>query len=268
MAPYTARTCSADQVSLGGLHRRRQGRPRRQRTGLAGGRTTACTHEDAGTVTVLYSHGTKIGTIRTPHLGQPGYGRHAGQPGKGDNMGFTMTSGDSNGDGKKPTSPSTPTGDAFVTVVKGAAAGLSFCERRGVDPELDRGARASASRRRVGRQPAVRELQGRRSAGAGGRRRPARTTERARSRSLYSTSSGLTGTGSKAFSQSTSGVPEFRQAGDGSAASSAGSAHGWPVPHRGRPPVTRHRNHRRCIPWVGGPGYRNMSSSSSMISAV
>ncbi|HEX2418558.1 MAG TPA: FG-GAP repeat protein, partial [Micromonosporaceae bacterium] len=84
---------------------------------------------DAGTVTVLYSNGTQIGTDNaveiteaTPNI--------PGLPSDYDYLGLTLAGGDPNGDSKAELTTYSP-GDGYVTVIPGSDAGLVTANAKG-----------------------------------------------------------------------------------------------------------------------------------------
>lgn len=169
-------------------------------------------HEDAGTVTVLYSNGTSIGTTNAVVVDQSTTGM-PGSPGKNDLAGYTMASGDANGDGRADLAVYSP-GDTYVTVVVGASAGLSFATAKawtqnttGIPGTTEAGDAWGDSLRfenfKAGSGP-----QGL-AVGADGENNGAGAVTM-----IYSTSGGLTATGSVAFSQNSTGVPGTSEAGD------------------------------------------------------
>jgi hypothetical protein len=84
--------------------------------------------EDAGTVTILYSDGSKIGTAGAVLVSQD-TGSMPGAPRKGDLLGLTMAAGDASGDGISELA--VYSGDAYVAVIPGATGGLDFAKAKG-----------------------------------------------------------------------------------------------------------------------------------------
>jgi hypothetical protein len=166
--------------------------------------------EDAGTVTILYSNGTKIGTTGAVLLTQATTGI-AGNPGKNDLLGWTMAGGDANADGR--TELAIFSLDRYVNVIPGAAGGLSPATAKawtqatsgipGSDETGDFWGDSLRFHYFKGMGP-----QGL-AVGADGENSSAGAVT-----VIYSTSSGLTATGSAAFSQSSAGVPGTAEAGD------------------------------------------------------
>jgi FG-GAP repeat protein len=168
-------------------------------------------HEDAGTVTVLYADGFEIGTggaitidQSTPNL--------PGSPGTHDQFGHTIAAGDLNGDGIADLAIYSP-GDHIVATVRGASGSLdttavsSWSQNSpgvpGADEAEDRwGASLRFESIKAGAPQALVIGAPGENAGAG-----AVTV-------LYSTSSGLTGTGSVALNQNSPGIPGGSETGD------------------------------------------------------
>jgi hypothetical protein len=167
--------------------------------------------QDAGTITILYSDGAKIGTAGAALLTQA-TASMPGNPGTNDMLGWTMTSGDANADGRAELAIFSL--DRYVTVIPGTATGLSPTAAKGWTqatagiPGADETGDFWGDSLRfhyfkgVGPQGLAVGADGE-NTGAG-----AVTV-------IYSTSAGLTATGSAAFSQSSAGVPGTAEAGDG-----------------------------------------------------
>ncbi|MEV0647595.1 FG-GAP repeat protein [Phytomonospora sp. NPDC050363] len=166
---------------------------------------------DAGTVTVLYSDGTQIGTTGAVELTQKSAGL-PGNPGAEDNWGATITAGDSNRDGRDELVVY-GAGEDFITVVPGGVNGLVFSGARawsqdspGVLGGSETGDRWGASLRFAdtkgnGHLSLIIGATGEDS-GAG-----AITV-------MYSNANGITGTGAKFFSQDTDGIPGSEEKND------------------------------------------------------
>ncbi|HEX6077845.1 MAG TPA: FG-GAP repeat protein [Micromonosporaceae bacterium] len=167
---------------------------------------------DAGTVTVLYSNGTQIGTDNAIEITEA-TANIPGIPSDYDYLGEVVTSGDANGDGRSELAMFS-LGDGYVTVIPGSATGLLPTSAKGwtqdsygipgVDESGDRWGNSLrfADIKKTGYQSLI--------VGADGENnfRGAFTV-------IHSTSSGLTGPGSQAFSQDTYGVEGTAEAGDG-----------------------------------------------------
>ncbi len=169
-------------------------------------------HEDAGTVTVLYSASGKISTTNSVEVTQATTGM-PGSPGKNDQMGSAMAVGDSNGDGKADLVEFSP-GDHYVTVIKGASVGLSFAtavawtqNSTGI-PGTDEAGDGWGDSLRFGNFKASTGPQAL-AVGADGENNSQGSVT-----VIYATTSGLTGTGSVAFSQNSTGVPGTSENGD------------------------------------------------------
>jgi hypothetical protein len=166
---------------------------------------------DAGTITVLYSDGTRIGTDNAVEITQatPGI---PGIPGRYDHLGLTVVGGDANGDGHSELAVFSD-GDQYVTIIPGGLNGLVTASAKvwtqdssgipGVAEPGDYwgGSMRFADIKGVGRASLI--------VGATGEnaRRGAFTV-------IHSTSTGLTGTGSQAFSQDSYGVLGTAEIGD------------------------------------------------------
>ncbi|GIG67065.1 integrin alpha [Phytomonospora endophytica] len=88
---------------------------------------------DAGTVTILYSNGSRIATTGAVQLTQS-TGGIPGGPGANDFFGATITAGDANNDGRAELVVYSP-GDDLVTIIPGATGGLNFAGSRFVTQE-------------------------------------------------------------------------------------------------------------------------------------
>jgi hypothetical protein len=158
---------------------------------------------NAGTLTVLYSNGSAIGTVGATEVTQATSGI-PGVPGHFDWLGDVVTSGDTNGDGAWELATFSE-GDGYVTVVPGGSSGLVYGGAKGwtqdspgipgVPEDLDLWGNSLQFQdiRGTGRHSLI--------VGANGENdfRGAFTV-------IHSTSTGLTGTGAQAFSQDTYGV--------------------------------------------------------------
>jgi hypothetical protein len=166
--------------------------------------------EDAGTLTILYSNGSKIATTGSALLNQA-TANLPGNPGKGDRVGWTMDAGDADGDGRAELAIFSL--DRYVTVIPGAAGGLSAITAKawtqataGIPGTDEAGDFWGDSLRfeyfkGMSRQGLA--------VGADGENDGTGTVT-----AIYSTSSGLTATGSITFSQDSSGVPGTAEPGD------------------------------------------------------
>ncbi|HEY1179492.1 MAG TPA: FG-GAP repeat protein [Phytomonospora sp.] len=166
---------------------------------------------DAGTVTVLYSDGTKIATSGAVQYTQSSTGL-PGNPGSNDFYGSTLTAGDGNRDGYAELAIYS-SGDAFVTIIPGGASGLATSKATawsqdspGIPGGTETGDYWGGSLRFVdvkgtGYLTLV--------VGASGEDKYGALTV------MYFTAAGATGTGSKFFSQDTAGIPGGGESGDG-----------------------------------------------------
>jgi hypothetical protein len=158
---------------------------------------------NAGTLTVLYSNGTAIGTAGAVEVTQATAGI-PGVPGHFDWLGDVVTAGDANGDGAWELATFSE-GDGYVTVVPGSSTGLVYGSAKGwtqdspgipgvpEDWDLWGNSLQFQGIKGTGRHSLI--------VGANGENnfRGAFTV-------IHSTSTGLTGTGAQAFSQDTYGV--------------------------------------------------------------
>ncbi|GIG67127.1 hypothetical protein Pen01_34220 [Phytomonospora endophytica] len=166
---------------------------------------------DAGTVTVLYSNGTKIATTGAVQYTQATAGL-PGNPGSDDFYGGTLAAGDANRDGYAELVINSA-GDAFVTVIPGSGSGLAASKAKswtqdtpGIPGGNETGDYWGSSLRFIdvkgtGYMTLI--------VGASGEDKFGALTV------VYSTSGGLTGTGAKFFSQDSTGVPGAGESGDG-----------------------------------------------------
>ncbi|GLZ77106.1 hypothetical protein Afil01_19130 [Actinorhabdospora filicis] len=163
---------------------------------------------DAGTVTILYSDGSKLGTAGAAEISQdtPGI---VGLPGDNDFFGDNLAAGDSNGDGRADLAVFSY-GDEYLSVIPGTATGLSSGasvwwsqETAGIPGSQEAGDKWGASLRFLsGAKPAL-------LVGAPGEddRQGAFTV-------VYIGSGGLTGTGATYFGEDSPGVPGAAENGD------------------------------------------------------
>jgi FG-GAP repeat/FG-GAP-like repeat len=168
-------------------------------------------HQDAGTVTILYSNGSKIGTTGAVELTQA-TSSVPGSPGKGDEVGVTMATGDSNNDGKADLAIYSP-GDHYVTVIRGGSSGLAFATSYGWTQNSPGVPGSDEAEDRWGDSLRFANFKGAGpqglAVGADGENSGAGAVT-----VLYATSSGLTGTGSVMLTQDSSGVPGGSESGD------------------------------------------------------
>lgn len=169
-------------------------------------------HQDAGTVTAMYSVNGRISTAGAIEASQATAGV-PGSPGTNDDMGAVMTGGDSNADGKAELVIFSP-GDHLVTVVKGAAGALSFSTATyftqnspGI-PGADEPGDFWGDSLRFGNFKSPTGPQAL-AVGADGE-----NTNQGAVTVIYSTTSGLTGTGSVTFTQNSAGIPGASENGD------------------------------------------------------
>jgi len=167
---------------------------------------------DAGTVTVLYSSGTKIATTGAVQVNQATSGMPGG-PGSNDFLGSTLAAGDTNLDGKAELAVYSP-GDDYVTVIPGATGGLAFGKAKGWTQDSGGIPGGTESGDGWGGSLRFGDVKGNGYlaliVGA-----PGEDSGRGAATVVYSGSSGLTGTGAKFFSQDSSGVPGGAENGDG-----------------------------------------------------
>lgn len=166
---------------------------------------------NAGTVNVLYSDGSAIGTVGAVEVTQatPGI---PGVPGHFDWLGDVVTSGDANGDGAWELAVFSE-GDGYVTVVPGSSSGLVYGSAKGWTQDSPGIPGVSEDWDLWGNSLQFQDIKGtgRHSliVGANGENnfRGAFTV-------IHSTSTGLTGTGAQIFHQDTYGVAGTAEAGD------------------------------------------------------
>ncbi|HEY2793746.1 MAG TPA: hypothetical protein VGJ28_15385, partial [Micromonosporaceae bacterium] len=165
----------------------------------------------AGTVTILYSSGSKIVTTGATEVTQSTAGM-PGNPGKGDQMGSTMATGDSNGDGYADLAIYSP-GDYYVTIVKGSASGLSYATAAAFTENSTGIAGSDHATDDWGLSLRFESFKG---AGPQGLAVGADGTSSGKGSVtvLYSTTAGLTGTGSTYLDQNSPGVPGTAENGD------------------------------------------------------
>jgi len=167
---------------------------------------------DAGTFTILYSDGSQIGTVGAVQVTQ-GTAGIPGSPRKGDMLGLTMAAGDSTGDGVADLA--VYSADGYVTVVPGSAGGLVFSSAKGwtqdspsVPGAAEAGDAWGASLRFV--RPLGAGVPAGLLVGAPGENKAAGAVT-----FLPATAgTGLTGVGSKYFSQDSTGIPGASESGD------------------------------------------------------
>jgi hypothetical protein len=175
--------------------------------------TNTSKHEDAGTVTVLLSSGTQIGTTGAVLMSQD-TASVPGSPGLDDELGGVMAAGDTNGDHKADLAAYS-VGDHYVTVVRGSSTGLSFGTSYGWTQGSPSIPGTSETGDDWGGSLRFENFKGAGApqdmmVGASGE-----NTGQGAVTFIYGTSSGLTGTGSASFSQNSSGVPGTAEDGDG-----------------------------------------------------
>ncbi len=158
---------------------------------------------DAGTVTVLYSNGTRIGTDNAIEITEA-TANIPGIPSDSDYLGVTVTGGDANGDGASELAMFS-LGDGYVTVIPGSLTGLVPTSARGwtqdspgipgVDEPNDAWGISLrfADIKHTGYESLL--------VGAEGE-----NTYRGAFTVIHGTGSGLTGTGAQGFTQDTYGV--------------------------------------------------------------
>ncbi|GIG67181.1 hypothetical protein Pen01_34760 [Phytomonospora endophytica] len=168
--------------------------------------------DDAGTLTVLYSDGTQIGTTGAVQLTQKSPGV-PGNPGGDDRWGATITTGDANHDGRDELAVY-GSGEAFVTVIPATATGLTGAgavawsqDSPGVPGGTETGDRWGASLRFADVKGT-----GYLSLIVGA---PGEDTGAGAFTVLYGTAAGITGTGASFFSQDTTGIPGGEEKNDG-----------------------------------------------------
>jgi hypothetical protein len=135
-----------------------------------------------------------------------------GSPGKNDNMGATMATGDSNGDGYADLAIYSP-GDYYVTIVKGSASGLSYATAAAFTENSTGIAGSDHATDDWGLSLRFESFKG---AGPQGLAVGADGTSSGKGSVtvLYSTTAGLTGTGSTYLDQNSPGVPGTAENGD------------------------------------------------------
>ncbi len=166
---------------------------------------------DAGTVTVLYSNGTQIGTENATEITEA-TPNVPGIPSIDDYLGETLEAGDANGDGRFELAMFS-LGDGYVTVIPGSSTGLVLTSAKGwtqdtygipgVDEPGDFWGWSLRFEdiKKTGYQSLV--------VGAVGE-----NNSRGAFTVIHSTSSGLTGTGAQGFTQDTYGVEGTAEADD------------------------------------------------------
>jgi hypothetical protein len=168
--------------------------------------------QDAGTFTILYSDGSKIGTVGAVQATQDTAGI-PGAPRKGDMLGLTMAAGDSTGDGVAELA--VYSADGYVTVVPGGPGGLVFGAAKGwtqdspsVPGATEAGDAWGASLRFV--RPLGAAVPAGLLVGAPGENKAAGAVTFLPA----AAGTGLTGAGSKYFSQNSTGIPGGSESGD------------------------------------------------------
>ncbi|MEV0648205.1 hypothetical protein AB0I28_23365 [Phytomonospora sp. NPDC050363] len=167
---------------------------------------------DAGTVTVLYSSGTKIGTTGAVQFTQDTSGLPGGA-GSNDFYGSTLAAGDNNRDGFAELAIYS-SGDAFVTVIPGGASGLTTSKAKAWTQDSSGIPGGSETGDHWGSSLRFLDVKGNGHlalvVGASGedQGRGALTV-------IYSNAAGLTGTAAKFLSQDSDGVPGSGETGDG-----------------------------------------------------
>jgi hypothetical protein len=168
--------------------------------------------EDAGTVTILYSDGSKIGTAGAVEVTQ-NTGSMPGSPAKGDGLGLTLAAGDATGDGLAELA--IYSADGYVSVVPGKVGALDFAKAKGwtqnstnVPGTSETGDAWGASLRFV--SPLGTGKPAGLLVGA-----PGENNQAGAITFLPAVAgTGLTGTGSKYFDQNTAGIPGGAEGGD------------------------------------------------------
>jgi hypothetical protein len=159
---------------------------------------------DAGTVTVLYSDGSRIGTTNAVEVTQQTSGM-PGTAGSRDRLGMTLAAGDATGDGISELAAFSP-GDDHVTVIPGGFGGLRYAgaaawtqDSPGIPGVTEPGDWWGGSLRFVDVKGT-----GRASLVVGA---DAENSDRGAITVIHSSRNGLTGVGAQYLSQDTPGVP-------------------------------------------------------------
>jgi hypothetical protein len=168
--------------------------------------------EDAGTVTVLYSNGTRLTTTGAIQVTQDTAGM-PGAPRKDDGLGLTLAAGDSTGDGLAELA--VWSADGYVSVVPGAAGALAFPQTTGWTQDSPGVPGASeAGDAWGGSLRFVRAL----GVGVPAGLLVGAPGENSNAGAITflpgAGGTGLTGTGSKYFSQNSAGIPGNSESGD------------------------------------------------------
>ncbi|GIG70524.1 FG-GAP-like repeat-containing protein [Phytomonospora endophytica] len=166
---------------------------------------------DAGTVTILYSDGTGIGTTGAVELTQKSSGL-PGNPGAEDNWGATITAGDSSRDGRDELVVY-GAGEDFITVIPGDSNGLSYGGAQAWSQDSPGVPGGNEAGDRWGAELRFADTKGNGHlsllVGAAGEDSGAGALT-----VLYGNASGITGTGAKFFSQDTTGIPGSEEKND------------------------------------------------------
>ncbi len=167
---------------------------------------------DAGTVTVLYSNGTQIGTDNAIEITEA-TANIPGVPSDFDYLGETVTGGDANGDGAAELAMFS-LGDGYVTVIPGSTTGLLPANAKGWTQDSSGIPGVDEPNDLWGNSLRFADIKGTGYlsliVGADGE-----NSFRGAFTVIQSTSSGLTGTGAQGFTQDTYGVEGTAESGDG-----------------------------------------------------
>ncbi|MEV0647510.1 hypothetical protein AB0I28_19815 [Phytomonospora sp. NPDC050363] len=167
---------------------------------------------DAGTLTVLYSDGSRIGTAGAVELTQKSAGL-PGNPGADDRWGTTIAAGDSDHDGRDELVVH-GAGEDFVSVIPGGTDGLVYTGAKAWSQDSPGVPGGSEAGDRWGTSLRFADVKGTGHlsliVGA-----PGEDTGAGAFTVLHATASGITGTGAQFFSQDTTAIPGAEEKNDG-----------------------------------------------------